>query len=49
MVYSNYFVEYLDGYKEGLVKIVNLLILSIILFGVFTWMMISAIRKYKGY
>lgn len=44
MLYKDSFVENLDNYKKGFVKQVNMLILTTILLGVLTWMLISTIK-----
>jgi len=41
MIYTNYFVEYLDNYRDGFVRKVNFLVLTIILSIVFITMLVS--------
>ena len=45
MVYSYDFVGYLDNYREGFVKKVNYLVLTIIIFILFTIMLVIASRR----
>jgi hypothetical protein len=45
MVYSYTFVGYLDNYREGFVKMVNYLVLTIIIFIPFLVMLVIASRR----
>ena len=45
MIYKDSFVENLDNYKKGFVTKVYMLIFSTILLGVFSWMLISVLKK----
>jgi len=45
MVIKNTFIGYLDNYREGFIKKVNFLVLTIILFIVFTTMLVSVASR----
>ena len=45
MIYTNDFVEYLDNYRDGFVKKVNFLVLTIILLIVFITMLYSIVSQ----